>query len=55
MFLEDITSKNILEWEEHILSFGYANNHNRNLYYVFSVFFEYCRKFLGFDKTIISC
>ena len=54
MYLEDITSKTILEWEDHILSLNFSNTHNRNLYYVLSGFFEYCRIFKNFDKTIIS-
>ena len=54
MFLENITSKIILEWEEHILTFNFSNNQNRNLYYILSGFFEYCSVFLGFDKKIIS-
>lgn len=54
MFLEEITSKNILEWEEYILTFNFSNNQNRNLYYILSGFFEYCSIFLGFNKKIIS-
>lgn len=54
MFLEDITSKIILEWEDHILTFNFSNNQNRNLYYILSGFFEYCSVFIGFDKKIIS-
>lgn len=54
MYLEDITSKTILEWEDFVLSFNYSNNHNQNIYYVLSGFGEYCKIFYGFDKTIIS-
>ena len=54
MFLEDITSKNILEWEEYILSLNFSNNHNKGLYYVLSGFFEFCSIFYKFDKKIIS-
>ena len=54
MFIEDITSKDILNWEDYILSLNFSNNHNKNLYYVLSGFFEYCSIFLGFDKKIIS-
>lgn len=53
-YLEDITSNDILKWEEYILSFNFSNNYNRNLYYSLSGFFEYCRIFHNFDKTIIS-
>lgn len=54
MYLENITSKIILEWEEHILTFNFSNNQNKNLYYILSGFFEYCSIFLGFNKRIIS-
>lgn len=54
MYLEDITSKTIIKWEDYILSFNFANNHNKNLYYILSGFFEFCRIFYDFDKTIIS-
>lgn len=54
MYLEDVTSKTILEWENFILSLNFANSHNKSLYYTLSGFLEYCHTFLGFDKTIIS-
>ncbi len=54
MYLEDISSKNVLSWEEYILSLGFSNNYNKNLYYILSGFFEYCRIFYNFDKKIIS-
>lgn len=54
MYLEDITSKTILNWESNILTLNYSNNHNRNLYYVLSGFLEYCSIFYNFDKSIIS-
>lgn len=52
--LEDITSKDIIAWEDYILSLNFSNNQNRNLYYLLSGFFEYCRIFYEFDKKIIS-
>lgn len=54
MNIEDITSNDILEWENFILSLNYSNNYNRGLYYLLSGFLEYCHKFYNFDKTIIS-
>ena len=53
-YLEDISSKDILEWEEYILTLKFSNNHNRNLYYILSGFFEYCSLFYDFNKVIIS-
>lgn len=54
MYLEDITSKTIIEWEDYILSKNFSNNHNKNLYYILSGFLEHCHIFYDFDKTIIS-
>lgn len=54
MYLEDITSKIILEWEDYILSKNFSNNQNKSLYYILSGFFEYCKLFYNFDKKIIS-
>lgn len=54
MYLKDITSKTVLEWEMYILELNYSNNHNRNLYYILSGFFKYCNIFYDFDKSIIS-
>lgn len=54
MYLEDITSKIILEWEDYILSKNFSNNQNKSLYYILSGFFEYCKLFYAFDKKIIS-
>lgn len=54
MYLEDITSKTILEWEDYILLKDFSNNQNRSIYYALSGFLEYCRIFYKFDKTIIS-
>lgn len=54
MYLEDINSNIIIDWEDYILSLGFSNNHNKNLYYILSGFFEYCRIFYNFDKKIIS-
>lgn len=52
--LEDITSSDILAWQNYILTFNFSNNYNSSLYYVLSSFFEYCSAFYNFDKTIIS-
>lgn len=54
MYLEDITSKIIIEWEDFVLSKKFSNNQNKSLYYALSGFLEYCRIFYNFDKSIIS-
>ena len=54
MRLEDITRDDIVSWESYILSLGFRNNYNRNLYYMLSGFFTFCHNRYNFDKTIIS-
>lgn len=54
MYLENINSKTIIEWENYILSKNFSNNQNRSIYYTLSAFFEYCKLFYNFDKKIIS-
>ena len=52
--LDDLTSNDILSWEEYILSYNYSNHYNRNLYYLLSGFFTFCHIQYGIDKKIIS-
>ena len=52
--LKNITSNDILSWQNYILTFNFSNNYNSSLYYALSAFFEYCSIFYNFDKTIIS-
>ena len=54
MYLEDISSKIILEWQDYVLSKNFSNNQNRSLYYILSGFFEYCRLFYNFNKKKFS-
>ena len=42
MKLDDITSKDIIKWQDYILSFNFKNNYNRAIYYQLSSFFEFC-------------
>ena len=38
-YLEDITSNDILKWEDYILSLNFSNNQNKSVYYTLSGFF----------------
>ena len=53
-YLEDITSSDILKWQDNILSLNRSNNFNKKVYYHLSGFFTYCKVFYKFDKTILS-
>lgn len=52
--IENITSNDILNWQQYVLSLGFSNNYNTSLYYALSGFLEFCSIFYNFDKTIIS-
>ena len=51
--LKDITSSDILNWQNYISTFNFSNNYNSSLYYILCSFFEYCSIFYNFDKIII--
>ena len=52
--LDNIKTKDILLWQDYILSFNYSNNYNSSLYYILLSFFEYCSLFYNFDKSLIT-
>ena len=52
--LDEITSNDILDWQNYILTYNFSNNYNSSLYYILCSFFEYCYIFYNFDKTIIT-
>jgi len=52
--IEDITSNDIIDWQNYISTFNFTNNYNSSLYYILSAFFEYCSLFYDFDKSIIT-
>lgn len=54
MKLDDITSKDIIKWQDYILSFNFKNNYNRAIYYQLSSFFEFCHLMYGLDKTVLN-
>lgn len=54
IYLEDITRKTIIEWEDFILLKNFSNNQNRSIYYILSGFFEFCRIFYNFNKCILT-
>lgn len=38
----DISKKDILRWQDTILTFNYSNSYNKRLYFVFNAFLDYC-------------
>ena len=39
--IEDLTEKDIIDWQNQILNFNFSNNHNARLYFAFNAFFTY--------------
>ena len=53
-YLENITSIDIIKWQDYILSLNFSNNYNKGLYYLLSGFLEFCKIHYNFNKSIIS-
>ncbi len=49
----DLTEKDILRWKDTLLSFGYSKKYLFKLYYVFSIFFDYCCLYYDIEKNIV--
>lgn len=52
--LEDITTINIMKWQDFILNKNFCNNHNKNLFAMLKTFLQFCSKFYGFDYSIMD-
>lgn len=52
--LEDITTINIMKWQDFILNKNFCNNHNKNLFAMLKTFLQFCSKLYGFDYSIID-
>lgn len=52
MSLNNITSKDIVNWQNFILDKNFSNSHNKNLYGMLKNFFNYCSIYYGFDINI---
>ena len=50
--LNNITSKDVLDWQNFILDKNFSNSHNKNLYGMLKKFFEYCSIYYDFDINI---
>ena len=52
--IEDITSNDILEWQNYILSFNFTNNYNSSLYYILCSFYKFLSLNYSIDNIVIS-
>lgn len=41
-FVDTLTSEDILNWQDDILSFNFSNNYNSNIYHTFNSFLKFC-------------
>lgn len=53
MYIEDITQKDIIKWQDKVLENNYCNNHNKNLYGMLKRFLDYCSTHYDFDSSIL--
>lgn len=49
----ELTKTDILDWQNKILDKNFSNNFNRNLYYEFSAFFNYCVNYCNIKENIV--
>lgn len=52
-FIEDLTKIDIVNWQTKILKKNFKNNFNRNLYYEFSAFIDYCLIITNLKENIV--
>ena len=48
-----ITEKDILLWKDSILSCDYSNSYNDRIYYVFSIFLDYCCLYYDLSENVL--
>lgn len=49
----DLTEKDILRWKDELLSFNYSKKYLSKIYYVFSIFFDYCCLYYDIERNIV--
>lgn len=49
----NLTEKDILIWKDELLSYDYSKKYLSKIYYVFSIFFDYCCLYYDIDSNIV--
>ncbi|MGN1342164.1 MAG: tyrosine-type recombinase/integrase [Bacilli bacterium] len=49
----DLTEKDILRWKDELLSFDYSKKYLSKLYYVFTIFMDYCCLYYDLENNIV--
>ena len=52
--LKDISTTDIIKWQDFIENKNFCNNHNKNLFAMLKKFLQYCSKYYNFDYSIIE-
>lgn len=53
IILSDISKNKVLSWTNEIVSYNFSNNYNRNCYYAFVDFLDYCVSYLNFPTNYL--
>ena len=48
-----LNEKDILKWKDEILSYNYSNSYNDRIYYVFSIFLDYCCMYYDLPQNVL--
>ena len=51
--INELTKLDIIDWQSYILDKKFSNNFNRNLYYIFSSFMNYCVLYLHISENLV--
>lgn len=49
----EITEKDILKWKNIILSFNFSNSYNDRIFYIFSIFLDYCCLYYNLPQNVL--
>lgn len=49
----NLNEKDILKWKDEILSYNYSNSYNDRIYYVFSIFLDYCCMYYNLPQNVL--
>lgn len=49
----NLTEKDILKWKDELFSFNYSKKYLSKIYYVFSIFFDYCCLYCDIETNIV--
>lgn len=51
--INNLTEKDMLLWKDEILSYNYSNSYNDRIYYVFTIFLDYCCLYYNLPQNVL--